>query len=105
MKNFTNHFISNLTQGFQMLQNSFLDGFVHTTFAFLNGRVNVYGLMKGALLLTAISPLGTLAAGIAMLDFRVGYDYELRNAIHYLNFTAAKIDELERTLSWKARGI
>lgn len=248
MKNFTNHFISNLTQGFQMLPNSFLDGFVHTTFAFLNGRVNTDNLMKGALLLTVISPLGTLAAGIvtiktivtaaavillvttamtlrdyvfmaveqfsrkvhekvtnyleevfakmviggiklaisihqfkemvmeqvnaflakaagavakwwksisgggrevievntgqlravasrlariqqridrvdsrlnslrkmaqlddkisiAMLDFRVGYDYELRNAIHYLNFTAAKIDELERTLSWKARGI
>jgi hypothetical protein len=248
LKNPTNHFVTNLTQNLQMLPNSLLGGFVDTTFAFLNGRVNLDGLMKGALLLTAVSPIATLALGmvtiktivtaaaaillvtaamtlkdyvfmaveqfsrkvhekvtnyleevfvqmvvggiklaisinefkemvkeqmnaflakaanalekwwksigggareiievntgqlravasrltrlqqridsidsrlnslrklaelddkisIAILDFRVGYDYELRNVIHYLNFTASKIDELERMLSWKARGI
>ncbi len=248
LKNPTNYFVANLTQGLQMLPNLLLGGFVDTTFAFLNGRVNLDGLMKGALLLTAVSPIATLAVGmvtiktvvtaaavillvtaamtlkdyafmaveqfskkvhekvtnyleevfvqmvvggiklaisihefkemvkeqvnsflakaantlakwwksigggarevievntgqlravasrlsriqqridrvdgrlnslrkmaqlddkisIAMLDFRVGYDYELRNVIHYLNFTASKIDDLERMLSWKARGI
>lgn len=248
LKNPTNLFVANLTQGLQMLPNSLLGGLVDTTFAILNGRVNLDGLMKGALLLTAISPAATLTVGvvtiktiitaaaaiilvtaamtlkdyvfmaveqfsqkvhekvtnyleevfvqmviggvklaisinefkemvkeqvnaflaktakalakwwksigggarevievntgqlravasrlskiqqridrvdsglnslrkmaqlddkisIAMLDFRVGYDYELRNVIHYLNFTASKIDDLERTLSFKARGI
>lgn len=248
LKNPTNLFVANLTQGLQMLPNSLMGGLVDTTFAFLNGRVNLDGLMKGALLLTAISPAATLTVGvvtiktiitaaaaiilvtaamtlkdyvfmaveqfsqkvhekvtnyleevfvqmviggvklaisinefkemvkeqvnaflaktakalakwwksigggarevievntgqlravasrlskiqqridrvdsglnslrkmaqlddkisIAMLDFRVGYDYELRNVIHYLNFTASKIDDLERTLSFKARGI
>ncbi|RSD27083.1 Mbeg1-like protein [Mesobacillus subterraneus] len=248
LKNPTNHFVANLTQGLQMLPNSMLGGFVDTTFAFINGRANLDGLMKGALVLTAISPVAALTVGmvtiktvvtaaaiillvtaamtmrdyafmaveqfskkvyekvtetmdvlfarmvvegvklaisinefknmvkeqvsgflsrtadalkswwksvsggdsgvievntghlrsvaarlsslqqridrvdsglnslrklaqlddkisIAMLDFRVGYDHELKNIINYLNHTASKVDELERTLSWKARGI
>ncbi|WP_210364464.1 Mbeg1-like protein [Bacillus sp. REN3] len=64
LKNFTNHFVSNLTKSFQILPNPVLGGFVETTFALINGRVNLEGLMKGALLLTMIAPAAVLAAGV-----------------------------------------
>jgi hypothetical protein len=67
IKNFSNHFVANLTKGTQMLPNPLLGGFVEAVFALVNGRVNLDNYVKAGLLLTVIAPLPTLAAGLVTI--------------------------------------